>query len=164
MENKEASFKIRTVGVGTGAVSLLMIFTVLGLTTLALLGLSTSLANRRMGEKSLQNNHQIAQAEQDAAQELADIDAYLAALQTQYPEDEPTYYANAQTWLSGRGYALNWKEKEATFIVAVSDSAQLEYTFTTLPPSSPYRYHITKEILVSTTEWQPEQGGQLWQG
>lgn len=164
MKSKSMPFHVRTGGLGTGAISLLVVFTVLGLSMLALLGLSTSLFNQRLGEKSLQSNRQMAQAEQMAALKFAAIDEQLGMLQTEYREDEEGYDANVKDFLIEQGCVLQWAEKTASFTLALNETTQLEYTFKVEDAFSSFRYRVISEILSSSKDWEAEQPGQLWAG
>ncbi len=156
----------RRAAVGTGATSLLMIFTVLCFATLAMLSLSTADNNRQVQLRSTQNSIRLAAAKGEAAVALAMLDADINTLWRR--EDarvwdatvgfaaEVKILATSQGWQQD-GAALAW-----ALVIPVDSTTELVTQIEVLPPGSHARYRLTGQSTRLTAGWQPEGGPGVW--
>ncbi|MDL2324150.1 hypothetical protein LJC61_03230 [Ruminococcaceae bacterium OttesenSCG-928-A16] len=152
----------RRTGVGTGTVSLLVIFTVLCLATLALLSTSTAASNRRISQRSVQNTIQLANVQGQAAQKLAQLDTALLALPK--TEDDAQYYTQALQAAKNLGCEGDAAQNTVWFTLPITETTTLITKVQLLPPGSDTRYQMVEQSSQITGEWSPEQGGILWPG
>lgn len=106
---------VRSSGVGTGTISLLMIFTVLCFATLAMLSLSTAASSQRIQERALESGRLLAVAKGEAATHIAQVDAHLLDTARQVEEQQ----AQAQ-----REEAKRLAEEEAARAKAKSEAEE----------------------------------------
>lgn len=162
--------RVRTArtGIGVGSVTILVVFTILSVTTLALISLSTAVSNRRINQRSLQSTENMARAEGQAAAKLADIDTALWQLQQQAPPqdaaDESAYMRRAATAVEALGCQVDAGTQTASFSLPIDERNDMVCTLQLLPPGQPRRYVLLGMQAVMVGEWDPGEGGALWQG
>lgn len=172
-KNRYNSVRLRS-GIGTGTISLLVIFTVLCFSTLALLSLTSAHSNQRIQQRSLLSAQNMAQAEGVAAKQLAYIDNILADLQADYatqplPENgnlnpSQNYYEAVYERANGMGYGVNEAERTITFSVPIDKNTALITTLLILPPDAELRYEMQAQYASMIGDWEPADSGQLWPG
>lgn len=177
-ETKKAVQRGSRASVGTGTISLLMIFTVLCFATLALLSLSTAASNRRIQERSLENAMYMAQAEGVAAQTIAQIDAAIDAVEVETDEEEESlmgimpdpeeaeaaYYQAAQQAVRALGVEIDSVQHTITFVTEIDEFHELVTVLTIQPPDSSTNIVLTSQTSHYTGTWVPEGQGDLWTG
>lgn len=119
-----------------GGSSMLVIFAVLCLTILALLGLSTVQADRRMAEASLNAVRGYYEADAEAEEILALL--RQGTIPKQVTQKEDIYY-----------YQCEISEVQALSVEVRVDGST---------------YQILRWQLISTTEWEADDGMNLWSG
>lgn len=162
-------------GVGIGTTTLLVIFTLLCMATLALLSLSTALNDANIHGRNLQNMQALAVAEGESAATVAGLDAALCAVHTAQfghsgrPGGSTTqaaaqqYYQAAERELAALGCTVDAETHTARFTTAVGTHAELVTTITITPPGGVGRYTITGQVAHPVGEWQPGDSQPVWQ-
>lgn len=167
-------------GIGVGTISLLVIFTILCFSTLALLSLTSAHNNQRIHSRGLQGAKNISQAEGVAAKQLAQLDYFLAELQAEYlagtadisdisPDQSglltpQSYYQAAYQKAESMGCTVNEAEETLTFSVPIDKNSELVTTLRVLPPGEDFRYTVIAQYAVMTGEWAPDNSGHVWPG
>lgn len=169
MEEQKAAVKkvhqSRRAGVGTGTTSLLVIFTVLCMATLALLSLSTAVSSRRINVRSFQGVQNLVSAEGASAQQLAEVDTALLAIQQGYTaKNDKEYFSKAAAALEPLGCTIEEGGRLASFSFMVDDNHVLITKFEILGPKESLRYRLVEQMSHMTSEWEPEAEGQYWAG
>lgn len=153
--------KKRRSGIAVGTISLLVIFTILCLSVLALLSFSTVSSSYRMNEKSTENLLQIAAAKAEVSKQLA---AYDAALATISSNDADEYYKTALEQAENFGFTQDEQEYVVVCIYPLDSNSALKMKMQLLPPGGEYRYSVLEAISISTQDWVPEDEQSLWTG
>lgn len=169
MENRKrrAAPARRRQGIGTGTVSLLVIFALLFFSTLALLSLTAALGNQRVTRRSLALVSGLSAAEGQMAGVLAQMDDELVALRQEYatgaqqPED---YYKAAAAAAVQLGFKAEGTENSFEYTLEIDENHVLVTHILLLPPGGTGRYAVVGQYTEVTGEWSPAQGGQLWEG
>lgn len=169
---KKKIHTLRRTGIGTGTISLLVIFTVLCFSSLALLSLTAAASNGRIHQRSLIATQNMAQAEGQAAQQLARIDDMLYGLQIEYVASEASgestadaaYYTAALLNAQEMGCTVDMQNHTVSFTVPIDKNNMLFTTLHLLPPSSQYRYELTEQYSSMGGNWEPDEEIQLWEG
>ncbi len=159
------SYRSRRSGVGTGTTSLLVIFTVLCMATLALLSLSTAVSSRRINVRSFQGVQNLTSAEGAASKRLAEIDLLLFEMQQNYTgRNDKKYFEQAAAELESMGCTVDKETWQASFAYDMDENHKLITKFEILGPKAPQRYQLLEQMSYMTSEWEPEAGGQYWAG
>lgn len=145
-------------GVGTGTISLLMIFTVLCFATLALLSLSTAASDRRIQSRGYENAVQLATAEGLVSEKLAELDKELYALADGGADYEQQATAKAQSL----GWTLDEESGYLVYEVEIDTENNLVTTVRIDPSGAGARYTVIGQTTVYQGEWEPEVDGSLW--
>lgn len=165
---RRQKYQARRAPIGTGTISLLVIFTILCLTTLALLSLSTAVRNQRISQRSFQLTRGRTAAEGAAAAHIAQIDAVLAELERQYPAgDTPTqqaYYNEAARALEDLDCQVDTERGIVSFTLPINEKNNLITELQLQLPGSGPRYVIIAQTMQPSENWAPEGGGEVWQG
>lgn len=159
-------FVSRRSGVGTGATSLLMIFTVLCFATLAMLSFSTAAANMRIQRRGMQNGQNISAARGAAAQGLAALDEKLYALSQSYAQGNITqqqYQSGALAAAPVQGWQLQQETGNLQLIIQIDDTNELLTEIAISPPGQAQRYTVLRQVTRLIGGWHPGAGGSLWQ-
>lgn len=151
----------RRPGLGSGTVSLLVIFTVICMSVLGLLSLSTVASNRRISRRGLDNTVRLAAAEGQAAQKLAELDTALLALPALAKEE---YAQQAVTVAQGLGYETDFASRTIWFSQAVSNTTTLFTKVVLLPQSDGSAFQVIEQTLQTSSDWAPAEDNKLWQG
>lgn len=163
--NRKKEKTARRAGVGTGTTSLLVIFTVLCMATLALLSLTTAVSNRRINERSFSGVQNLAVAEGNAAIKLSNVDELLFELQQQPFRNDEEYLKEAMEILSKQGYTVDTDTKMVYISLPIDERLALITELELSPLSnSASRYTIVAQVSVLQKEWVPEEGGEYWSG
>lgn len=162
----------RSSSIGTGTISLLMIFTVLCFATLAMLSLSTAAANANIQQRGILRQTAISQAKGDTATEVAGLDAELLVLQQQHAGNFQSFFDEALQVAEARGWVADAATNRIVFRLPVEVPAEdgeettvsfeLVTTLELLPPGSTSRYNVVGQTTELVDGWQAEDGGQLW--
>ena len=175
-ENKKRTN--RRPGLGVGTVSLLVIFTVLCFSTLALLSLSSAVNYQNTMRPSQQGALSLAAAEGEAAQKLAELDTMLMELQIEmqvsdandaqsstYASTARAYYDRAAQKAEGLGFEILEDTQQLRFALPIDENHELVTEIVLHAPGADIRYIVVKQASVMTGEWDPGSGeGQLWPG
>ena len=154
-------------GIGTGTVSLLVIFALLFFSALALLSLTAALGNQRVTRRSLALVTGLSAAEGQMAEVLAQMDEELVALRQEYaagPQQPEEYYKTAAAAAIQLGFNAQGKENSFAYTLEIDKNHILVTQILLLPPEGPGRYAVIGQYTQVTGEWNPAQGGQLWAG
>lgn len=155
----------RRSGVGTGTTSLLVIFTILCMATLALLSLSTAVSSRRINVRSFEGVKNLVTAEGAAAQQLAQIDLALLTLQQDFSgRNEKIYFEQAAAELEKAGCTVDKETGQAWFACEIDENHKLITKLEIMGPKAETRYQLLEQMSHMTSEWEPEAGGQYWAG
>lgn len=172
MNTPQKQHKLQRTGIGTGSVSLLIIFTILSLTTLALLSLSTAVSAGRVSQRSISSVTNMAMAEGKIATELAGIDGILADTRENYhiggdeadEHADTAYFTMAISALRAAGYTVDAETRTLTFSHSIDENSIFVCEILLLSPGEGQRYRVTSLLSQLVADWQPEPGGQLWSG
>lgn len=148
-------------GVGTGTISLLMIFTVLCFATLALLSLSTAASDRRIQQRGFERTQNLAAAEGRAAEKLAELDGALLAL----PDDAAGadgYLAAALTAARGFGWEVDAAAASCQWTEPIDSENDLVTTIRLGDGDEDARYTLTGQATVYVGSWEAEESGGVW--
>lgn len=145
-------------GVGTGTISLLMIFTVLCFATLALLSLSTAASDRRIQSRGYENAVQLATAEGTVSEKLAGLDKVLYDLEGAGGE----YLEQATEAARNLGWTLDEESGYLVYEVEIDTENNLVTTVRIDPAEAATRYTLIGQTTVYQGEWEPEADGGLW--
>lgn len=145
-------------GVGTGTVSLLMIFTVLCFATLAMLCLSTAASDRRIQQRGYQRAVDLAAAEGTAAEAMAELDEALLMLDSQ----GEAYLKKALQAAAGLGWEVAEAEGSATWTAPLNENNNLVTAVHINTGAAGTRFFITSQTTVYTGAWEAEPPGDLW--
>ncbi len=157
-------FKQRA-GIGTGTTSLLVIFTILCLATLAILSLSTAASSQRIHRRSAEATMSLAVAEGAADVKLAEIDGMLADLQAGTGAgEENAYYVAALRGASAMGCQIDSGKNQITYSVPIDENNELVTKILVLNPTGGERYTVLEQVAVRTGPWEPVDEGELWTG
>ncbi|MFV0412730.1 MAG: hypothetical protein ACK5L3_05590 [Oscillospiraceae bacterium] len=157
----------RRQGIGTGTVSLLVIFALLFFSTLALLSLTAAISNQKVTRRSLALVSGLSAAEGEMAGVLAQVDDALVALQQEYaagPQQLEGYYKTAAAAAVQLGFEAEAKENSLVYTLEIDENHVLVTQILLLAPGGTARYAVTGQYTEVTGEWSPAQGGQLWGG
>lgn len=164
-QNKKGSGRFRRSGVGAGTTSLLVIFTVLCMATLALLSVSTAVTNRKINQNSYARVRNILQAEGKVSEKLSELDALLLATQQEFTgKSEKAYFNAAFSALESNGCTVQPESKQVEFVFAVDEGHVMVTRLEVLPQNSSMRYRILEQSTQITIEWEPEAGQTYWPG
>lgn len=172
---QKRQFVRRRPSLGTGTISLLVIFTVLCFSTLALLSLTSAVNNQRIHHRSLLMAHSLTTAEGDAARTLAQLDETLFTQQQAYAAADNNnevlqqtalnnYYQQAFAAARELGFEVDETTLTATCRHTVDNNNELITVLTFNAPEEAQRYHITAQYSLMTGEWTPDNSGQHWPG
>lgn len=168
----------RRPGLGVGTVSLLVIFTVLCFSTLALLSLSSAVNYQNTTKPSQQAALNLAVAEGAVAEKLAELDTMLIELQTEmqvsnsgnaqtaaHDNTARAYYDRAAQRAKELGFEMLEDSQQLRLTLPIDDNHELVTEIVLQAPGATTRYVIVKQASVMTGEWDPGSGnGQLWPG
>lgn len=152
---------IRRGGIGVGTTSLLVIFTMLCMTTLALLSLSSAISNRRIQQRGVDGTVNLAAAYGEADRVLAEIDACLLEA-GESAGDEAAYYRSALAMLEALGCEATGTDT-AAFALPVDEDKMLVCEVRLSPPGEQTRYVEIARVVKLTMEWTPG-GTAVWPG
>lgn len=150
----------RQSGVGTGTISLIVVFTVLCFATLALLSLSTATSSMRIQQRGLQLNQSIAAAKGRAAQAVSELDAQLSELEALH-DDDSNYISAAHSAAETLGW-LQGDDALFTQSFTVNDEILLVCSIRIEALDSVVRYSVVQQSTVPAGGWQQAIGGELW--
>lgn len=155
-------------GIGTGTISLLMIFTVLCFATLALLSLSTAASDRRIQQRSFERTAALAGAEGRAAESIAALDDALAGLQAEAgaaPGDVSgsAWMQRAMQTAAGLGWEINEAAASCVWTEPMDRENNLVTTVRLDPTGESARFALTGQTVEFIGTWEPETEGGLWQ-
>ncbi len=147
--------KGRPAGIGTGYLSLMMIFVMLCLTLLAALSLSAAENGRRFSEKSAEYTKEYYAADLAAKEKLAEIDAIISKY-----EDYGDFMLLAELdGMEGVEYIQTPQELEVSFLTAINERQSISCTV----GFSDGGFEVLSRRTVSTAEEGEEPMG-VWQG
>ncbi len=164
--------------VGTGTISLLMIFTVLCFATLALLSLTTAVSNQRIQKNNFDRTVALSAAEGETAVAIAALDAQLAGLDdvswtdgntavVEFADEEAARLAvvrAVQPLAEEQGWQVDAEEGTLTWTQPIDEENQLVTVLAPQVQGAQARYELLSQKTVYTGEWTPEQPGQVWPG
>lgn len=169
----------RRAGFGTGTVSLLVIFTLLCLATLAMLSYSTVASNKTINERGFRHTEALAAAQGEAARTLAAIDGELLRLLDEWQQEQVIQAASSSPAsppvageysrrvaqaLEEMGCTALEEQDTYSFIVPIDENSRLVTTFRALAPGGESRYEVLAQSSVVTEDWAPEPGPGIWEG
>ena len=151
-----------------GSISLLMIFIILCMVTLAALSLSSAASEANTARKFADHNTKYYQADNQAEETLDIIDGILAE---SYTADSASYFTEVNTRLAKLStnitLDISTDNKSATldYITSVDDSQSLEVKLTLTDPftTSGGLYKITSWKEVKTSNWNADNSMKLIQ-
>ena len=155
----------RRPGLGVGTVSLLVIFTVLCFSTLALLSLSSAVNYQNTTKPSQQAALSLAAAEGAAAEKLAELDTMLVELQNEiqasgstgaqtatYDSTARAYYDRAAQRAKDLGFEMLEDSQQLRFTLPIDENHELVTEIVLQAPGAETRYVIVKQASVMTGE------------
>lgn len=150
--------------VGIGATSMLMIFIVLCLTTLAILALSSARTDYSMTERNVEISLSYYGAVNEAQEVIARVDAALLALRADSVDEEA--YWKAVEALSLDDVQLHHpNEEHLAFSVDAGNDSTVDVVLRVMPLSQANeRYQIVKHTLRYIDNWEPENDLKLFTG
>ena len=147
-----------------GSISLLMIFIILCMVTLAALSLSSAASEANTARKFADHNTKYYQADNQAEETLDIIDGILAESYASYFTEVNTRLAKLSTHIT---LDISTDNKSATlvYITSVDDSQSLEVKLTLTDPftTSGGLYKITSWKEVKTSDWNADNSMKLIQ-
>lgn len=152
--------KKRRSGVGVGTISLMVIFTILCLSVLALLSVSTVQSDRRISERSTDNIIDISAQKGSVAKIIAELDDKLVYLPIM---EEEEYFENAMEICEELGFTV-YPDRVVEIIFPLSSGALLKTKLEILPQGEKTRYLALEQVIEQSREWVPEEDGTLWLG
>jgi hypothetical protein len=153
---------MRRSGVGTGTISLLMIFTVLCFATLAMLSLSTAAASQRIQQRGVQGSLSSAEARGAAAEKVAALDAALLEPWRLGGGAAEAYLEAATEIALGQGWDENEENGTLLLILPAGDTSELVTELRLLAPGDVGRYEVVRQNTRILGGWQPGEDGSLW--
>lgn len=151
-------------GMGTGTISLLMIFTVLCFATIALLSVSTAMSDRRIQQRSFERTIALSSAEGRAAEKLAELDQILF----EFRETQNDTGTEALDAMQDQACETGWTPGNELYTVVWTEPIDRENNLVTaitlLPPEAEQRYKLVSQVSEYIGEWEPESGGSFWSG
>jgi type 1 fimbria pilin len=153
--------------VGTGTTSLLMIFTVRCFATLAMLSLSTALADQRIQARGQHRAQSLAAAKGEAAAAVARFDAYLKECGVGTKDSEAYFSAVARYDAgSAEGVSVVMDNTDGVLTVffanPVDDTSELVTVLRVNAPGAAGRYTLKEQYTRLTDGWEPEAGPGVW--
>ena len=149
-----------------GSISLLMIFIILCMVTLAALSLSSAASEADTARKFADHNTKYYQADNQAEETLDIIDGILAESYTA-SADSASYFTEVNTRLAKLSTNITTDNESATldYITSVDDSQSLEVKLTLTDPftTSGGLYKITSWKEVTTSDWNADNSMKLIQ-
>lgn len=151
-------------GMGTGTVSLLMIFTVLCFATIALLSVSTAASDRRIQQRSFERTVALSSAEGRSAERLAALDQMIF----EYRATKAGTGDEARAAMQELAYEQGWTPGDETYTILWAEPIDRENNLVTvvtlLSPEDADRYELVSQTAEYVGTWEPEQGGSVWSG
>lgn len=152
--------------VGVGASSILMIFIVLGLTTLGVLSFASARADLTLTLKRQSQVVAYYAAESRAITLLSEIDEALLAAGDAQSQEEWASAVAALSALDPETITVS-QEQQITLRLPVGTGQELEFILEALPPQeiadaentaadSDARYRIVSQCLLNTADWTPD--------
>ena len=162
-ETKKTAYQGRSLSIGTGTTSLLMIFTLLCFATLALLSLSTAVSNRRTQNRGQEAARLLAVAKGQAAQSVAELDEELVSLNENLATGK-----DFQKEALRLAQELGWQAGEEENHILINHTVDANNTLLTeiklSPQGATERYTLVRQISNLAQGWKPEGKDQLWPG
>lgn len=144
--------------IGTGTISLLMIFTVLCFATLAMLSLSTSASDRRIQQRGFTRAVDLAAAEGGAAAAMADLDEALVALDA----SGAAYQAEALRTAADLGWEVDEAGGSCIWTEPLDAENDLVTTVRIDAAGADSRFTLTGQVTKFTGTWEAETPDNLW--
>lgn len=138
--------------IGTGTISLLMIFTVLCFATLAMLSLSTAASDRRIQQRGFTKAVDLAAAEGAAAEAMAGLDEALVALDA----TDTDYTDEALRAAAGLGWEVDEAAGSCIWTVPLDGENELVTTVRIDPAGADTRFTLTSQVTKFTGSWEAE--------
>lgn len=147
--------KVRPAGIGTGYLSLMMIFVMLCLTLLAAMSLSAAENGRRFSEKSAEYTKEYYAADLSSKEKLAEIDAVIS----KYEDYGDFMLLDELDGMAGVEYIQTPRGLEVSFLTAINERQSISCKV----GFSGGGFEVLSRRTVSTSEEEEEPMG-VWSG
>lgn len=147
-------------GIGIGTISLLVIFTVLCFSTLALLSVSTAVSDQKIQQRSFDHTADLTQAQGRSAENIAVLDAQLYRMSQEEPGAEG-YMESAKTQAKLLGWTVSEEGSQVTWTEPIDRNNNLVTILTLNPSGAGERYILNSQQQEYIGIWEPETGGQV---